>query len=264
MKARFISFSACAAALMLPLISIIAQVADAASISYGNFGPLPPGITFTDVEESSDTDPVPLFGSPAAFAIGLDTDPTNFVATSDGGTSDSTDGQFSSIIVGNVSLPNFVSISSIKLAELGDYTLAGTGTAATQALAEASVQVTVTQLNGVDVAPIVLNPSSASVALNLLANAGVVQPWSLSVTVDVDAQLASLGFGPDQLATAVELVVDNQLDSLSELASVAFIAKKDFTISIEAQLIPEPCSQPLMLIGLLILSAARRRHYFSA
>jgi hypothetical protein len=222
--------------------------ASAASINYGDFivGP----VTFGDVTESSGTDPVPLYGPPDPFSIGLDFDPMGFVATASGGAADVTDGQL------NFTIESALGVDMISVFEAGEYSLVGTGTAATQALAGALMRATVTQINGVDVAPLGLLPVNASVGFNLLANPGVLQPWSLGLGLNVAAQL-----GPDR-ATRIEIVIDNQLVALSELASLAFIAKKDFRIGIDTgdhPPVPEPSAMLLLLSGCAAFQAARRR-----
>ena len=223
--------------------AVATHPASAATIAYGSFGPVPPGITFDDVEESSGTDAVPLYGAPEAFSIGLDFDPVDFVATSTGGPPDITDGQLN-FRVTDTSLSG---ISFLSLFEAGDYALEGSGTTASAVFAGAIVRVTVTQLDGVSVAPIALTPVNGSVGFNLVANSGIVQPWSLGLGLDIAAQL-----GPDQRATQIEVVIDNQLLATSEAASVAFLAKKDFRIDVT---VPEPGTLLLLLVaGLAALS----------
>jgi hypothetical protein len=207
-----------------------------------------PGITFDDVRESSGTDPVPLYGPPALISIGLDFDPSAFVATANGGTQDITDGQLNLTLTAGAG----VSITSLNLFESGDYTLAGAGTSATQAIAGNILRINVTQINGVDVTPIALLPSSASVTFDLAANPGVVQPWSLGTGINIAGQL-----GPDQQATQVEVVIDNQLLALSESGSVAFISKKDFNFQVGT--VPEPSTVLLLLGALVIVPRVVRR-----
>jgi hypothetical protein len=224
------------------------NLSSAATISYGTVGPVPPGITFVDVEESSGTDDVPLFGPPEPFTTGLDFDPASFVATADGGEEDVTDGQL------NFTLMGAAGINTVSMFEAGDYSLVGVGTTATQAIAGAIMRATVTQVNGVNVAPINLTPVNASVGFNLAANPGSVQPWSLGLTLNVAAQMAGRG-----RATKVDIVIDNQLNALSELSSLSFIAKKEFQIDVEP--IPEPSTAALagLMCSALALVAARRR-----
>jgi hypothetical protein len=249
MTRKFRVFStASALALCAALLGAFSSIADAASISYGNFGPVPPATTFLNVTESSGTDPVPLYGPPAPFTTGLDFDPANFVATSAGGGADVTDGQVSFTIMAP-------SINSVSLTEAGDYTLVGFGTPATSVFAGASIRGTVTQINGVNVAPILLTPSNASVGFNLVTNPGVLQPWSLGTTLNVAAQL-----GPGQTATKVEIVIDNQMVAISQPTSVAFIAKKEFIIRTDTE-IPEPSTFALagLALGGMAVTASRRR-----
>ena len=239
---------AMALALGSALLGLFSSVASAASISYGNFGPVPPGVTFLNVTESSTTDTVPLYGPPTPFTTGLDFDPMNFGAAGVAGSGDVTNGQLNFTVMAPV-------VGAINLTEAGDYSLVGLGTAATQAFAGAIVRATVTQINGVNVAPIVLTPSSASVGFNLVSNPGVVNPWSLGTSVNVAAQLASLGLGN---ATKVDVVIDNQLIAISEATSAAVIDKKEFIVDVE---IPEPSALALAGAALcgLGMSQSRRR-----
>jgi len=228
----------------------MSAAAQAATINYGNFGPIPPGISFLQVTESSGTDPVPLFGPPDPFVTGLDFDPTTFVATANGGAADITDGQLNFAIQAGPGL----GIGTVSLFESGDYTLVGVGTNATQALAGVIMSITVTHINGAPVAPFSLPASNASVAFNLQANPGVVQPWSLGLSAPVNLPQG-------QFATRVEVAINNQLIALSQVGSVSFIAKKDFRISTTPE-IPEPAT--LMLSGLAgVVSLALRRRSIS-
>ncbi len=232
----------------------LGRLASAATISYGNFGPVAPGITFVNVTESSGTDPLPLFGPPDPFSVGLDFDPTGFVSTANGGAQDVTDGQLNFILMGQ----SGVAIDQFSLFEGGDYTLAGTGTSATQALAGAIIHVVVTQVDGVNIAPVSLNSVNGSVGFNLAANPGVVQPWSLGLTYDVDAQLAAKNIPFSLGATKLEVVINNQLLTFSQTSSLAFIAKKDFRIDVDEE-VPEPTTAMMLLGGCLAIGAIVRR-----
>jgi hypothetical protein len=240
------------------LLGACATASNAASINYGSFGPVPPGVIFQAVTESSGTDGVPLYGPPTPFSTGLDFNPMSFVAFGTGGSSDITDGQLNfNILASNP----FVGINTVSLFESGDYTLAGTGTAATQDFAGAIMRITVTQIDGVNVSPIVLNPVNGSVNFNLIANPGVVQPWSLGLSLNVSAQLASMGLQFAVGATALQVSIDNQLIAISQANSVASIQKKDFIINVGTN-VPEPGTAALFfsagLAGLFLLRRPKR------
>jgi hypothetical protein len=223
-------------------MGLFCAVASAATISYGDFN-APPSTMFLDVEESSAV--VPLYGPPTPFETGLDFDPKNFVALSaGGGPPNIVDGQLNFTVMSP-------GLNSLNLFESGDYSLIGLGTPATQVIAAASIRATVTQINGVNVAPIVLAVSNASFS-DALPGAVALAPWSLGTSINIAGQLAA-----GQNATKVEIVIDNQLVAASELTSAAFIAKKEFIITTD--IIPEPTTFALGALALCGAAAGTRR-----
>jgi len=231
-----------------------------ATIYYPSVGPVPPGITFTDIFESSGTDPVPLYGPPTGFSVGLDFSPVTFVSSTGGSGVDITDGQLNFTLVAAANNLGYVSINTINLFEGGDFTLVGAGTATTQTFASAILRASVTQINGVDVAPVSLTPVSSTVGYNLTANPGAGQLWSLGSSMNVAAQMASL-FGPNQHATKINVAVDNQLITIGEIATVSFIAKKEFVVFVNSStvVVPEPSSAFIAATAFVAMGAAVRR-----
>jgi hypothetical protein len=216
-----------------------------ASINYGDFNL--PGIMFQQVTESSGTDPVPLYGPPSPFPIGLDFDPMNFTSTSTGGLADITDGQLNFTIMSG---PNGPPINLISLFEAGDYSLAGGGgNAATSVFAGAIIRATIIGVNGLPVAPISVPPVNASFSDGLPPNT-IAAPWSLGVTTNIAAAL-----GPGQNATKVEVVINNSLVTTSQANTLAFIAKKEFRIDTN---IPEPSTLFISAIASIGALAFRR------
>jgi hypothetical protein len=173
--------------------------------------------------------------------VGLDFDPKSFVASGTGGAADITDGQLNFTVMGSVGPGGTgVGINDISLMEKGDYTLVGTGTPATQSLAGAIVSGKITEVDGVPLMSPLPFSSNASVGFNLIANPGIVQPWSLGLGYPVAAALTANDIPFTIGATKVEITINNSLVAISEAASVAFIAKKDFVIGI----IPKPHGAP--------------------
>jgi hypothetical protein len=236
-------FKASAVALGLAAIGLFSAAAQAASINYGNFGPVG-GASFLQVTESSGTDPVPLYGPPSPFAVGLDFNPVAFASSSSGGGADITDGQM------NYTITHAGGINSVSVSESGDYTLAGAGGAATSVTAGAIIFGTVTEVNGVAVAPINLAPVNASFS-DALPGAVIVAPWSLGATLNV-------GLPAGQRATRIDVVINNTLVATSEASTAAFIAKKDFIV--RGNVIPEPGTFALAGMALCSLGLVRRKN----
>ncbi|RIK72365.1 MAG: hypothetical protein DCC67_19380 [Planctomycetota bacterium] len=233
-------------------MAALAASADAASISYGNLGPVPPGVSFLNIVESSGTDAVPLYGAPTAFATGLSFFPTAaFSALGAAGGADLTDGQLNY----TVAAPG--GVNQVDFSETGVYTLVGAGTAATQTLAGASLRAIVTEINGVPIAPVNLVPSLGSMIFNLASHGGVNQPWQIALSVNVAAQMAGLGYSPSDRATRVDVVIDNQLASVSEPGTQAMISKTVFVGTTQG--VPEPTGVALAGLALAGLAAVRSR-----
>jgi hypothetical protein len=247
---------------LLAVLSLSVTAVHAASINYGNFNIPAAGIMFQQVTESSGTDAVPQYGPPDPFVVGLDFDPTNFTSSSSNGSADLTDGQLNFTIMGLVAPGGYVGVSTINLFEGGDYSIGVVGTPTTSVLAGAILRATVTQIDGVNIAPVSLAPVNASFA-DSLPGAAIVSPWSLGLSLNVGAQVAAL-FGPDAVATKVEVAINNALLTSSEPGSVAFIAKKEFRIDLVPDtvgdpFIPEPSTMILAALVACGLPLVNRR-----
>jgi hypothetical protein len=203
-----------------------------------------------------------MFGAPSYFTTGIDTNPSSFAASSGGNSpSDTTDGQLDFGVLGVPAPGTIVTIKSISVAESGDFSLTGVGTAATTASASVSIGVTVTHIDGALVPAINITPISSAALFTLLANPGVVQPWQLSGTVNVEAALTTLGVPFQYGATGIQVQILNSLEASSEAATAALIQKKEFIASLqtEVDVVPEPATSALGVVALLGLATIAGR-----
>lgn len=245
--------------LFAAMIVLRATSLPAAPINYGNFGPDPPGVTmYLNVTESSATDPIPpgRFGPPELNINVLDFDPTEFAASSTSGASDITDVQLNFTLM---AVPN-AGITSILVSESGDFTLLGGGTVVTQVAAGLAVQVEILAVDGSPLA-VPLNVFASDFFLADLISDGpaLVAPWGNSVFVDFAAELVAANIPFNLGVTKAKVVIDDQLIAISEAASVAFIAKKDFRIGPEFEVVPEPASLAMMMFAIAGFGFAFRR-----
>ena len=234
-----------------------------AAILYGDFSDIPPGaVLYSDVKESSSSDPVPppLYGAPSIFVNTLDFDPTGFGATSVGPIpgADITEGQLN---FGFQAIPGS-GIAGFTLSESGDFTLTGSGTAITHVSTGLYAQFEITHVNGTALPASISVTGSSSFTADLANSPGLNQPWSLSLAIDFGPALTNAGFNPQtDFVTAGELVSNNGLIAVSEgnPSTVAQLAKKDYKVNPWVAPIPEPGSIALLAIGGLACVTRRRR-----
>lgn len=261
------------------------QTAWATSFPYGDF--IGSNVKYYSVTETPTKVPqpsgfpYPLFGIPTIFGDTLEFLPSDFNATSTGGSFPFTDSQLSmNILTTNPSHP----MTSLLIQENGSYSLVGGG-ASTQAIA--SINVVLAKILEVNGAPIPSGPisvpativytnlgsaASSVVANELIMNNSILQPppinqnWTATAYFDFDAALAANQiFGH---ATTIKLSLDNCLTATSEVVpinnpSTAHIDKKDFSIQVNVDPAPEPGALVLVFLGGLGLitfgSRSRRR-----
>jgi hypothetical protein len=224
-------------------------------INYGNL--IGDNVLYKSIIEDSSTDPTPLFGAPSISGDSLLFNPVSFGSSSGNGAFDITDGTLTSTLEafsGNV-------IEKLLFAERGDYTLAGNGTANTNATVAAIMFIRITKADYHAITPVTGNVSMlfspSDGTYNLVDDRGTLVPWYGSLAVDLTAMLA--GAGVSGRATSVDITLDNQLMTFSEPGTLAYIKKKEAEgISITA-IVPEPSTFALLAIGAISLLAYRRR-----
>lgn len=249
--------------------------ANAAIMNYagdpdGSGGPIAPlpalngtDFIYTDVNESSLTDPVPLYGVPTTPINTLQFRNTaNFGAFNQWNSPpfDTMDGQLNATVLAKPGK----SIDLVNLHEFGDYKLdrdLSNSTQDAKAWAHSpGLWVTVLELNGVPVtgsqyihlAPLVYGPSGGS--YSILAG----DPWVGTWTGDAALNLGAIyGVG---LVTKVAVSFNNQFTADSETLTSALINKKGVDLSIN---IPEPMGLAAVAMFLPLLARSRRRPHKS-
>jgi len=200
-----------------------------------------------------------LFGAPVGSGDAIDFNPVGFASQSSGFLgNDITDVE---LTFGIEAKPNHL-IDSIILTETGDYTLVGTGDAGTLAAVASSVIIEVLEVDFQAIVPIQIQTSMTFTPSDGdfdLFNDGsaILAGWTGSLDFDV------AGFLADNLiigdATLIQVTLDNQLVTLSQDGTTAFIAKKDTDgLSITTN-VPEPSTGLLATLGLVGLGLRDRR-----
>lgn len=262
---RFFFQSRCIAALAVAAFAFTPAVAPAA-IMYGDF--LGATVDYLDVSEDTNTgDTLPLFGAPTVSGDALDFNPLGFSASASGANGvDQTDGQLLFTIMGK----SGNGITNILLAEAGDVSLTGFGTDATFAAVTTNITIDILET---DQGPANINyqtsitnfsPSGGTFGQATDGGGGPLfsSNWSGAVLIELGPILTNNG-RVGEIATKVNVNLDNVLSALSENGTVATIAKKDFDasgFSIRIQTnVPEPSTIVLTLGGILGLASGFRR-----
>lgn len=244
-------------------VALFAANPAAAAIMYGDFSDIPPGsVMYLDVEEDSPSgDTLPLYGEPEAVGDVLDFDPSGFGASASNGDIDITDGQLNF----DFETIDGAGITSLLIEEGGDYKFFAGTSPTTSVNFDVIGEVMITEvasINGI----ITLPPAGIVVPFSAngsFTSTGTIPStnWSLSALVELGSVLSS--FGPGTVATAGEVFLNNTLVASSEAGSLAFLAKKDFTITpgVEPEpdtIVPEPAAALLAVLAFTGLAARRR------
>jgi len=248
------------AVVLLAVLVVSSAAAVAGPINYGDIEGT--SVWFRTVTENSILDTPPLYGTPSVYVDTLVFSPTTFNAFSQtlNPAADLTDG----VLTTTIEAKPGATIPFVLVTERGDYSLSGTGTAATAVSVQASIFLSILAVDGVAIAPVkfsqnmVISPE-ADGTFDLVNNAGVNQIWSGSALLDVQGMLTSKGITGS--ATKILFSMDNTLVAVSEAGSSARIAKKAVLDmpGVEIGVVPEPSTLALLAMGLGALLLARLR-----
>lgn len=243
---------------LLATIGVVG-VAQAASTNYGTF--VGTNVTFWDVSEASNADPLPLFGAPTVVGDSISFNPINFDASASSATGvvDITDSQLQFVLSTN---DLTMGLTDFTIEEFGDYSIVGPAGDYAYASIGTPVYYTVLEVDGVAV-----NGPRGSTSM-VFAGGDLFQvPAAGGVNSGIFTGEASLDFldildGTEYeggLVTSVLITLDNTLTAFSSPVSSAFIKKKEsdgviITVGAVDSDIPEPATAALLALGVLGLS----------
>jgi len=254
------------------LVGSIQPFAVGAPINYGSHTGTT--VSYIDVTEDTTTgDDLPLFGAPIFSADSIDFNPVGFDASAAGdGGNDNTGARLTFMVTshpGNA-------INNISFHEAGQATLSGAGTDATSALVTADGTLTINEVDGAAITPIV-RPISLSFTPSggdyLLTTDGGGLPffntaWAGSLGVNVAGILTAEAVPFTLGASKISIDLVNTLTAASEAGTHSLISKEDFGgISIAVNQpgggggpeIPEPNALVLAGLGCWVVGVLGRR-----
>ena len=234
--------------------------AHAASTNYGTF--VAANVQYIDVTETTVTDPLPLFGGPVTAGDSLLFTPVSYNSAAVGpGGSDVTAGAIDAMVEALAGQY----ITDLSFSDGGDFNLAGVGGVGTSASVLGSVEVTVTEVDGVAIAPVVITDSLTYSPSNGDWNLQDDGPglivgglWTGSLDMDVKQALIDAGVAVNWGATKLSLVYDNEINTTAESGTSALMAKKDVSIGATTA-VPEPTAALMAGLGVLAFLGFKRR-----
>lgn len=225
-------------------VLMTAATAHAAPYLYGDFIGMNPGeVDFLQVKENSVTDPglIPLFdgnGAPIRIGNTLKFTPTTFVSYAHGGSADTTSGTLTMRIRADVG--QF--LGEIRIREIGDASLLGSGNAATAATINGLLVIS-------DIDPGLISTQTSILTVNPAAP--FTLPGTEFVQFVAETVIDLTGLGVRQVA----FNFNNTLQTTSQNGTTSFIQKKEIEI-----IVPEPGTMSLLIVGAaLVLRRGRRR-----
>jgi hypothetical protein len=240
---------------LVMVVVLVPALVKANTVNYGD--KVGTTMVYSNIYETSTSpgDTPPLYGTPIVLGDALIFKSMTFSSSAANGASDTTSGTVDADIVSKGEFGQF--IDRLRLQELGDTTLTGSGTSATRSSISNSVVVTVLAVDfEVLSSPLVLTANMTTTdGGQWVLPSPITKNWTGSLTMDISGLLEAQGvYGH---ATWVHITLDNELNTSSELNTSAYIAKKQEGVSVTAVMIPEPGTLSLLALGGTLLLIGR-------
>jgi len=224
-------------------------------------------VEYTNISESSADEP--LYNAPTCIGDLLDFNPTGFEANSGTANPDQIDGN---LLFTVSALDNFL-VDNLILEENGDWQVFGFEPSNSLASVTLTVrlEILVTPFAG---DPFVVEYLRQTPLQFTTASTGPIDVWAIHEEFLMASILAEACSGTGYFTSAIPgacgattadvgVNIDNTLLAYAVSGELSFINKKDFdgfTITTETEPVPEPATGALLALGLVVISAARRRH----
>ncbi len=252
---RGISIAALFQPLLFMALLLAASAAVADTMPWNETGTT---VSFLDINESSATDPLPLFGEPTVSGNQLLFAPASFASYSQNLSSDQTNSHLQMTIA--IQPGQATGITNLLFTEEGDYTLVGAPTT----LANASVATPVTLMINDD-SSLVMSAymtfssmpvgsstfTSHSGSFSLAGDGGVGILWEGQLDADIGAFLEKENYSSP--ATQITVSLDDALCTWSTAGASADVEKKLFDIVATTSPVPEPGTIALLVAAVAAL-----------
>jgi len=214
------------------------------------WGTQPGQVDFFDIDETSVTDPTPLFGSPTRFANNVLFYPVNFTSESANGDSDTTQGKLRL----RVRAYPGTYLENVVITEYGDYLLTGGGGEGTQANIGGTLQL-------IDESPEHLFPTIIQVPLEVTPTAPFSLPGDTSGGYQATAEIDLTGYEWTQMYMILTNTLQTTSEDLGESGTTAFIEKNVLNApAVSVVVIPEPGCLGLLIFGAAVPAVSGLRH----
>lgn len=277
------AIKSCSPLLLSLGLALVVAASASATTSYGTYNG--PQISYTLIQETAQAplfgppDSEPLFGAPIGSGNNLIFQSSTFAASAGGPslpTADETHSLLGLAFESNNDLVDAIEI--INLTEFGDYTLNTfpptfppvgtaasiflqmTGTLTITEVSDGTTTYGVSETFGIAGTFSLGTPAGTGATFFTIATNPGAGNWSATYSIDVSAMLPTKGvFYADKFATAATIQLNNKLQAFGTAGETAAVQKKTSGPSLIVEVIPEPATGALLVVGLITLGIRSRR-----